>query len=361
MTTRPSPTLAARLRRAVSPSFGARANAAEALRDFALEGDPLARNGNDLASFRSHRSGLSHRRATGRLASVLWEVFPGQVALLDRDGVVVSVNRAWREFGLHRGGSATAGLGANYLALCDRAVAEGERDAAEAMRLVQTALAGDDPDESLAYSWGSGDEQRWFRLQAVPVPGQHSGALVVHTDVTDDRQREREWQHRAFHDALTGLPNRALLRDRLDRAVVVAARDPGSVAVMFIDLDDFKSINDSHGHAGGDEVLCEAGRRMAGSVRSADTLGRWGGDEFLVIAERLDPSTTADGLVLRITQSLGEAIPVGAARVSVTATVGVVHPQPGQSAESVVSAADQALHHVRQLRGHVSRRAASGG
>jgi PAS domain-containing protein len=119
----------------------------------------------------------------------MWEVFPAHVALLDRDGVIVSVNRAWRQFGLQRGSSATAGVGTNYLHVCERAASAGQSDAALAADIIRAALAGTDPERRLAYACGQDVEQRWFSMQAVPVPGRYSGALVVHSDITDERRR----------------------------------------------------------------------------------------------------------------------------------------------------------------------------
>ncbi len=300
-------------------------------------------HGADLALFSDHPAGLSKRRAAGRLGTALWEVFPGHVALLDRDGVIVSVNRAWREFAWESGGSPTAGLGSNYLDVC--AASRREPEAREATDLICDALEGRESERSLPYRCGD----RWFSMQAIPIPGRHSGALVVHTDITAARSRESEWQHRALHDPLTGLPNRALLVDRLQHAVSVATREPRSLAVLFVDLVAFKSINDRLGHAAGDQVLCEASRRMAATMRGSDTIGRWGGDEFLVIAERLGPDTTGEDLAARIGASLDSPMQIDGMKVSVQATVGVAHfdQDTDTDADGLVHAADEALFRVR--------------
>ncbi len=321
-----------RLRRLASPTFGARVNAAAALQEMNEQVDGPA--------------GLSQSRAVGRLGTAMWEVFSDHVALLDRDGVLVSVNAAWREFALENGGPATAALGSNYLQVCDAAAAEGEPEAAEAAQTVRDALAGVRPARKLYYACAD----RWFSMQAIPLPGLHSGALVVHSDVTLDRQDVRHWRHRALHDSLTGLPNRALLEDRLAHALAATARDPNSVAVLFLDLDAFKAINDTLGHAAGDRVLVEAAARMAASVRSGDTLGRWGGDEFLVIAERLDDARTAAELAERVLRSMDPPITIGDSEVSVGVSVGVAHAEPGLSPEGVIDRADRSLQDLRRSR-----------
>ncbi len=291
------------------------------------------------------------RRAAGRLGTALWEVFPAHVALLDRDGVVVSVNRAWRQFGLSNGANATAGLGANYLQVCDRAAENGVREAAEAAVAVRRALAGEDSSAGVPYPCDSDTEARWFTMRATPVPGRFSGALVVHTDVTAERQREAHWQHRALHDPLTGLPNRALLSDRLEHAIAVADRDLRSLAVLMIGIDDFTSVNDSFDRATGDHVLTEVAARMARSVRSADTLGRWGGDEFLVIAERLDAGTTARDVADRLSGSVTDGISIGSLELTVSVSVGAAHLDSRQTAEELVHAADVALQVGRRRSG----------
>jgi diguanylate cyclase (GGDEF)-like protein/PAS domain S-box-containing protein len=293
---------------------------------------------------------MSYRRAAGRLGTALWEVFPGHVALLDRDGVVVSVNRAWREFGLAHGAAAMAGLGMNYLEVCDRAAEVGEPEAAEAAALVRAALAGARDERRLAYPVQAPRGQRWFSLHVVPIPGQHSGALVVHIDITAEKMREQQWQHRALHDSLTGLPNRALLTDRLEHAIAGAARDPRSLALLFLDIDAFKAINDRFGHHTGDVLLCRAAEQMTGSVRAADTVGRWGGDEFLVIAERLDVHVSAAALADRLTASLAAPLAVGADRIQVNISVGIAHLEPQQTADQLVQSADRALHVARSSR-----------
>src|SRR4051794_39496932 len=118
----------------------------------------------DVAALADQPAGMSYRRAAGRLGTALWDVFPGHVALVDRDGVVVSVNRAWREFGLAHGGAAPSGLGMNYLQVCDRAAEAGEPEAADAAALVRAALVGATDERHLTYPVQAPGGQRWFSL-----------------------------------------------------------------------------------------------------------------------------------------------------------------------------------------------------
>jgi diguanylate cyclase (GGDEF)-like protein len=311
-----------------------------------------------LPSSRTPADALPAPHPLGRnaAATALWEVFPGHVALLDRDGFVVAVNGAWRAFGLARGGSASAGVGLNYLDVCARAAADGDADAEQAAAIVRAALRGGDAGRH-AYTAGSeSGSDRWFSVQAMPIPGQHSGALVLHTDITAERQREEAWQHRALHDPLTGLPNRALLTDRLEHAVAGAARDPRSIAVLFIDLDGFKQVNDRLGHSAGDEVLRQTALRLAGAVRTSDTIGRWGGDEFLVIAERLDDATTVDDLAARLGGAVRSRLEVDGESLVVSVTIGVADLEASRDAAGLIEMADRALLGVRADRSHRAAR-----
>jgi diguanylate cyclase (GGDEF)-like protein len=310
-----------------------------------------------------------------------WDAIAGQVALLDRNAVIVWANRAWVEQDAALGGAALGSAGANYLGLCDRAARAGRQGAAEAAELVRLALAGGGGGGGGGGSGGDGGtaqrrtfcveaplacadagadvsatrrqgQRLWLGVKAFPL-ADSGGTLVVQEDVSAEKELECELRHRAFHDPLTGLPNRALLADRLEHAVSSAARDPGSLAVLFVDLDDFKRVNDRFGHLVGDTVLRRVATLLADSVRASDTVGRWGGDEFVIVAERLDGSFTVDHLVQRVRDSLREALPVAGEHLTITPSVGVARLADHEGC-ALVEAADQALIAERtQRRGRV--------
>src|ERR1700736_2596034 len=121
------------------------------------------------------------------------------------------------------------------------------------------------------------------------------GALVLTLrDVTEQRQLEEELKHRAFHDALTGLPNRLLFQDRAAHGLARTQRDGTTAGVLFVDLDDFKVVNDTMGHSAGDELLVAAGIRLSAVVRDSDMVARLGGDEFAVLIENVADATGVD-------------------------------------------------------------------
>ena len=149
--------------------------------------------------------------------------------------------------------------------------------------------------------------------------GSAEGALAMVSDVTEERRLERELRRAALHDALTGLPNRALLIDRLDHAM---ARETTSTAVLLVDLDRFRAVNDDRGQAVGDQLLVDVADRLSGVVRPADTLGRLGGDEFVVICEDTD-ETTARQVAVAVLGALREPFPTASGDVRLSASVGI--------------------------------------
>jgi diguanylate cyclase (GGDEF)-like protein/PAS domain S-box-containing protein len=169
------------------------------------------------------------------------------------------------------------------------------------------------------------------------------GILVNCRDITQRRQLEQELRHQAFHDALTGLPNRALFADRLEHALERVSRSQETVAILLVDLDDFKTVNDSLGHDVGDDLLREVGDRVRGALRQGDTAARLGGDEFAVLLEDTDPaSATATGQ--RLLDRLRAQFRVGPHLLTVGASVGVAIADRGATVSDLLRDADLAMY-----------------
>ena len=159
---------------------------------------------------------------------------------------------------------------------------------------------------------------------------------------------EEEVKHRALHDPLTGLPNRALFVDRVHHALALAARDGGSVAVLVLDVDRFKLVNDTLGHQRGDELLVELGRRLAPLVAASDTLARMGGDEFALLCEGLPGERGAIEVAQRLLDALSAPLVIGDRSTFVTASIGiVVCDGRSHSAETLVRDADVAMYRAK--------------
>jgi diguanylate cyclase (GGDEF)-like protein/PAS domain S-box-containing protein len=168
--------------------------------------------------------------------------------------------------------------------------------------------------------------------------------VVVVSDVTDRVRLQHELQYRAFHDGLTGLPNRALFTDRVDHALARAARDGRSLAVLFLDLDNFKAINDGLGHAAGDELLKTVAQRLREQLRTEDTAARFGGDEFAVLLEHItDPSQVAH-VCQRIAAALRVGCHIQGTPVFAQVSIGVTYSSDGATAEELLRNADMAMY-----------------
>jgi len=174
--------------------------------------------------------------------------------------------------------------------------------------------------------------------------GRVTGAVIVFRDVGAARAQSLRMSHLAQHDVLTGLPNRLLLSDRLDRAIATARRHGSSLAVLFLDIDQFKRVNDRFSHAVGDRALQSVADRLVANVRRSDTVSRYGGDEFVVLLTEVacaeDAWSSADNLLAAIAAPLQ----VEGLALYVTASVGIgVYPADGDDAEALLKKADLGL------------------
>jgi diguanylate cyclase (GGDEF)-like protein/PAS domain S-box-containing protein len=178
--------------------------------------------------------------------------------------------------------------------------------------------------------------------------GKILGAVIVFRDVIVSRERRLQMLHLAEHDALTDLPNRLLLNDRLARSIALARRYGRRLAVLFLDCDRFKHINDTLGHAIGDQVLRSVARRLTTCVRESDTVSRHGGDEFLILLSEVDQPEDAGLIAEKIVSSISEPHHVSGHELSLTASVGIaLYPEDGQDPQSLIMRADTAMYHAK--------------
>jgi len=179
--------------------------------------------------------------------------------------------------------------------------------------------------------------------------GRSTGAVVVFRDVSAARAMSLQITHSAEHDFLTGLPNRLLFNDRVAQAIALARRHKGQVAVLFLDLDGFKHINDSLGHPMGDKLLQSVAARLVSCVRASDTVSRQGGDEFVVLLSEMQRAEDAATMATRMMRAVTEAHSIDQHDLHITTSIGVsVHPADGVDAETLIKNADTAMYQAKE-------------
>ncbi len=179
--------------------------------------------------------------------------------------------------------------------------------------------------------------------------GELTGFQGVDRDITERKQAEERIEFLAHHDSLTGLPNRILLRDRFEQAMAHAGRTQSHAALLFIDLDNFKAVNDTLGHAAGDLILLEAVRRLSRSTRESDTISRHGGDEFIVLLNAVPDLETVERIAGEILYELAQPMSVGNHVLNSSCSIGIViHPEDGADYDKLLQKADIAMYNAKE-------------
>jgi len=193
-----------------------------------------------------------------------------------------------------------------------------------------------------------------FPVEYVSTPieadGRIIGAVVAVRDITDRILAEQKIKHLASHDALTNLPNRTMFMDRVEQGLARARRDNTMVALMFIDLDGFKPVNDTFGHDSGDETLRQVAERIVSCLRGTDTVARIGGDEFTVIMTDFSNPTAVSKMAKKILDAVSEPFHIGDDEVNIGASIGVaLYPLHGQEPDDLLKAADNAMYASKDM------------
>ena len=217
---------------------------------------------------------------------------------------------------------------------------------------VRAALRDERPCRVVLRNYRKDGSMYWNELDISPVrndAGTVTHYIGVHSDITDAKTHHDELVRQANHDSLTGLPNRNLLSDRIDRACVRTQRYGDFAAVAFLDLDNFKVVNDSLGHSVGDHLLCAVAARLKSSLRAMDTVARMGGDEFVLVLSDHKSAQSVAGELQRIVDSFSQPFAVDDRDVFVTASVGVaLYPQDAQDPESLMKSAELAMYRAKE-------------
>lgn len=280
-----------------------------------------------------------------------------EIAVLDHEGVIVAVNDAWRRWLREQAaesgqGSLGADVGANYLAYCqsapEAAVTPQLQSAQDGIRGV---LAGRLPRFQLQFARHSARQARWLNMSVTPLEmAPPRGAVLSLEDITERIEMENQVRELAFYDPLTQLPNRRLVLDRLTQQMVRARRTQTRLALLFIDLDKFKPINDELGHEAGDWLLQTVAQRILGCLRESDTAGRFGGDEFVVLLPDLHSSDLARVVAEKIRLALAQdyVAPQGKA-LHISASIGVaIYPDHAGTEQALLRLGDEAMYHAKK-------------
>jgi diguanylate cyclase (GGDEF)-like protein/PAS domain S-box-containing protein len=294
-----------------------------------------------------------HAARSEAFTRALLESLPVGVVAADAEGELTLFNRLGREWhGLPERyadrveGTRLTEQVVETFGLC---APDGRRLRPEEIPLARVYTEGRVRDADMAID-RPGHPLRVVRASGTPVldaAGRLTGAVVATMDVTAQRELEARLREAALHDVLTGLPNRALLRDRVEQALQVQAREGLPAALLYCDLDDFKGINDTLGHAAGDAALLRMAATLRSVVRPGDTVARVGGDEFVVLCPGTATGSAAQHLVDRITAALATPTDGGPPLRSST---GVALSRRGDDADSLLCRADAAMYEVKRSR-----------
>jgi len=281
-----------------------------------------------------------------RQLTAVMEALPSATVLVDDDGRILTANRAWVSDGelMRSAGQRPGGVGDDYLEALSRGLRPSDHaDIAVGLaRLQAEPLDGPAGTFDHEYSARLGSFATWFRLQARRIEGSRR-IVVIHTDVTDQIRDEQVLAWKAGHDELTGLPNRSTLLELTRAALCAGAAGAPGAALLVIDLDGFKTVNDSLGHEIGDALLTLVGARLTEQVRPGDAVGRLGADQFLVLARDCDSSEAA-ALAFRLQTTFSLPFATGGISVPLTASIGVAVSRPDvRDPHQLLSDADAAM------------------
>ena len=274
-----------------------------------------------------------------RLAQSVFESAGEGIMVTDTDNVIVAVNPAFSHI---TGYSAAEVIGRKPSLL-----ASGEHDESFYRNMWQRLQADGRWEGEIANRRRDGRSYvEWLKIDVIrDKAGRPRRYVALFSDVTERKRREDEVWRQANFDGLTGLPNRQLLEDRLERAIAQANRTRGEVALLFIDLDRFKPVNDTYGHAVGDELLRQVARRLQNTLRDEDTVARLGGDEFVALLPEVRSFDGVAKTAEKIVAGLSEPFRVGEHIVDISCSIGIaVYPRDADDAAMLIQRADQAMY-----------------
>ena len=285
-----------------------------------------------------------------RLKAAVFDADAAHVAILDADGTILQTNAAWQRFARDNGYRDDPSFrGVRYLDVLEHVHGVERAEAMRARAGIVSVLDGTADQFEMEYACHTPAQAGWFLMRVAPSGSVRGGAVVSHGEITRHKLVEQSLSRLAYTDPLTGVGNRRWFLDVAAYEVLRAVRYGQPLAVMMVDLDHFKSINDRYGHAAGDDVLAGFARIAAGVLRESDIMGRLGGEEFAVLL----PNATREGACALAERLLGQvraqAVQTAGASVRFTVSIGVaVLGRHGGSIEALLAAADAALYQAKR-------------
>ena len=304
----------------------------------------------DAQTYDSNRAVGTLRHATARrnvenrlsTTATLYDTIPESVAILKTDGSILSVNPAFEK-----------AIGYVGHEVINRPLDEVLQTSYHTRPFDNLQCPSTDASwcgEIIAKRRNGETFTAWVNMGVVCSPTNEPTHIVASiTDISAVQHLREQWRELAHHDALTGMANRLLLHDRLAQAITRAERNHHQCAILFIDLDQFKSVNDSLGHAVGDQLLQLTAQRINGILRSCDTLARLGGDEFVVVAGDCETTASVSTIAEKILETVTQIATVDTNHINISASIGIaLFPNDGIDAPTLLSNADRAMYHAKQ-------------
>ncbi|MFN3985877.1 MAG: EAL domain-containing protein [Rhodocyclaceae bacterium] len=307
-----------------------------------IKGQPLPDGG--FVTIYNDVTELKRAQSHVQLADRVFDQSPEAIVICDTNGLIASVNPAYCAISGH---AAEQVVGHVFEPSADHPTQGGVTSATVWRMLDSHGQFGGE-------TWGRRADgtlyPRWLSMSVLrdPDSGAATHFIAIFTDITERKRAEADIQHLAHHDALTGLANRFSLYARLEQAIADARRNGQALAVLFLDLDRFKNINDSLGHHIGDALLVQVAQRLRASVREADVVARLGGDEFVVVLHGVDGANDAAHVAEKLLETLSRAYPLEGTELHVTPSIGIsLFPDDSGDATGLMRHADAAMYHAK--------------
>lgn len=216
---------------------------------------------------------------------------------------------------------------------------------------IERSKSGEEQTLSAWKKKGNEQQKLQFKINAVRIEGKEAGYVIAVQDVTDQYNAQRKMQRLAYYDSLTNLPNRSLFKERFQTELHKAQREKNHLAIMMMDLDGFKEVNDTFGHSSGDVLLNEVGKRLKTTIRETDTVGRFGGDEFVFIFPQITNRESAEQVADKLLEAVAKPMDINGETMRMGASIGIaIYPEDGTEFKELLDVSDSRMFFQKRLK-----------